>query len=199
MAAPVAPLLITLMSPAPSGQSSAPPVLSAGPNKAGQDDQIPKGADIGRDPLGGQYGTESAAAMSAAQVSRRLFWARRRQRWSMPMTAQQHDLGAGRQERCSALARAWAAAGMQAAQGAFEAVWQAPACLGAPACMVSPCHRAERRVSVLPFAEVIGAGTWKGGLNDRRKAGCARQGAALASAVHGAGACCKSVCVSKML
>lgn len=28
----------------------------AGPNKAGQDDQIPKGADIGRDPQGGQYG-----------------------------------------------------------------------------------------------------------------------------------------------
>jgi hypothetical protein len=40
------------------------PPMAAGPNKKGQDDAIPKDADIGHDRLGGQYGTEAAMNMS---------------------------------------------------------------------------------------------------------------------------------------
>ncbi|PRW60776.1 band 7 [Chlorella sorokiniana] len=64
--------------PKPQAHTSLPEVVEAaqrlgeqaaqqGPNKAGQDDAIPKHADIGRDPQGGQYGTEAALSMSAAQ------------------------------------------------------------------------------------------------------------------------------------
>ena len=43
--------------------------VHAGPNRAGQDDQMPKGAEL-RDSTGGQYGTEAAQAMSTFKASR---------------------------------------------------------------------------------------------------------------------------------
>lgn len=50
---------------APTATCCFPFLRLAGPNRAGQDDQMPKSADVGTDPLGGKYGTEAAAAMSA--------------------------------------------------------------------------------------------------------------------------------------